>query len=799
MKKSIHSAFAASLLLGAASTSQAQNLFWGGVSGTWTGTQNWYTDAAGTVVSGSVPNAGNDVIFNITPSLALTSTASMTTGTTTVHGMTFRSSGTTVVSQGGSTRSLLIGGGGITLDSGAGNVTFGVSSNALRVEAVEDQTWTNNSSSTLNVRSLMAANLATGPVTVTLNAASSGNITFSLATTDSYNPLTPKALGLVVDSVGTGTVVLQNSTYSGGTEIKRGILAANGNMGSGAVTFGNTSGSADVRIHLTGAAANDITVRAGSSGAAALTGANNADYQGDIVLNRDVTFGSLSSSTATVTYSGDISGSGGISVVRLGSASPVVVLSGNNTYTGKTTITAGTVVADSLNSVVGGSASSSLGAPITSENATILMSTVGGATLRYVGAGETTDRAIEIGGSIGTTIEQAGTGTLKFTSDLQNSGAGSRTLTLQGSTAGVGEFAGAINNIGTGTNVGVTKTGSGTWRLSGTTSTYAGSTSITGGVLEVTKLANQGSASSLGFGTASVTSISFGGVNPGGTLRYIGTGDSTNRGLNIGSAGATLDASGSGAVSFTRTSAPAYGSSNVATSLTLTGTNKDLNTYAANQNNNGTGAVSLIKDGEGTWVLTGNSTYTGATTINAGTLLVDGSLAAGSAVALNSAILGGSGTANGLVTTSGTGSTISPGNSPGTLTLAGGLNADAGATFVFELGTTSDVLSLGSGTLTGSSFAGGLVFNFVDAGGLLAGNPYTIITFGSATGLDYSDLVANTLPSGYVLDSSFGTGGFQINGNGIQVQFEIVPEPSTVLLMIGGVTVVMAMRRRRQS
>lgn len=195
---------------------------------------------------------------------------------------------------------------------------------------------------------------------------------------------------------------------------------------------------------------------------------------------------------------------------------------------------------------------------------------------------------------------------------------------------------------------------------------------------------------------------------------------------------------------------------------------------------------SVTKNGLGIATLGGANTYGGATVINAGTLLINGSLSASSAVALNTGTLGGTGTINGLVTTSGTGSTISPGNSPGVLTLNGGLDATAGAKFVFELGTSPELLSLGSGVLTGSSFAGGLVFNFSDGGGLVAGSPYTLITFGSAVGLNYSDLFADILPSGYILDSSFGTGGFQINGTSLQVQFA-VPEPSTLLMLgMGG-------------
>ena len=768
-------------------SARSENLYWGtGGGGAWVTPSNWYTDAAGVTVSGTAPLSTTDVFFNTTPTNSAGGSVTMSSNIA-AHSLTFNTSAATTLTQSGN-RTLTLGGGGITLNSGAGNATLGVSTNSLSVQLLESQSWVNNSTSTLNVRTFRASDSATGPVTLTLNAAS-GAILFNLAASDS--PDSSYYLGLIIDTAGTAAASTVGSTYSGGTTIKQGVLNSNGNIGSGSVLLGDTSGSANARLHLTGVAINNITVQAGSSGAAYLSGSGSGDFQGDILLNKDVAIGNVGSAT-TLAVSGDISGVGGLTFARLPGASgnPTVTLTGANTYTGKTTIDSATVVVNSLNRVSGGAASSSLGAPVTVENGTIKMSAVTASTLRYTGTGETTDRVIEIASNVGATLDHSGSGPLIFTSTLVNTGLGSRTLTLTGTAAGTGEFAGAINNIATGTNVGVTKSGSGTWRLSGTANTYANTTSIAGGVLEVTKLADTGVASSIG--TGSVASITF----SGGTLRYLGSGDSSNRSFTVGAAGATFDASGSGSLVLSRTAAPAYGTGNVPTSITLTGTNTDANTYAANQNNNGSGAVSITKEGGGKWALTGSSSYTGVTTVNAGTLLINGRLTA-SAVSLNAAILGGSGTANALVTTAGVASTISPGNSPGTLTLAGGLDATAGATFVFELGTTSDVLSLGGGVLTGSTAAGGMVFNFSDSGGLLAGNPYTIMTFGSSSGLDYTDFMASILPSGYVLDTSFGTGGFQINGTDLQVQFDVVPEPGTVALLAGGLMTVFFFRRRR--
>lgn len=218
--------------------------------------------------------------------------------------------------------------------------------------------------------------------------------------------------------------------------------------------------------------------------------------------------------------------------------------------------------------------------------------------------------------------------------------------------------------------------------------------------------------------------------------------------------------------------------------------------YAGALGNGGTGEnnLRLVKNGIGIQTLSGNSTYTGTTTVTAGTLLVNGSLGASSAVSVsNVGTLGGSGSVLGTVTTAGTGSVIAPGNSPGNLTL-GALNASSGSTFNFELGTTSDLLTI-NGLFTGSTAANGLVFNFSDSGGLVAGSAYTLMSFASVSSLDYADFFANTLPVSFILDTTFGTGGYQINTNNLQVQFAVIPEPTTSAMLGLGLLSLIGLRR----
>ncbi|RYD23633.1 MAG: hypothetical protein EOP87_26415 [Verrucomicrobiaceae bacterium] len=114
--------------------------------------------------------------------------------------------------------------------------------------------------------------------------------------------------------------------------------------------------------------------------------------------------------------------------------------------------------------------------------------TTGTGRLIYTGTGEesargfllrSTDTTGSVGGGL---IEQAGAGTLKFTGNVGSSSTtAAKTLTLQGSTEGVGELSGVISNSDAGlTNL--TKAGTGTWTVSGV-NTYTGTTTVNGGTL----------------------------------------------------------------------------------------------------------------------------------------------------------------------------------------------------------------------------------------------------------------------------------------------------------------------------
>jgi T5SS/PEP-CTERM-associated repeat protein/autotransporter-associated beta strand protein len=140
------------------------------------------------------------------------------------------------------------------------------------------------------------------------------------------------------------------------------------------------------------------------------------------------------------------------------------------------------------------------------------------------------------------------------------------------------------------------------------------------------------------------------------------------------------------------------------------------------------GTGSLTKTGSGLLNVTGDSSgFTGTTTVAAGRLAVNGSLS-GSAVTVQSgATLSGAGTVGSVRAQSG--ATVAPGNSPGTLSVAGDYHQAAGATYAAELvpgSTVSDRIAV-SGVTTLDS---GAILNVskYGTGSYRSGARYTVLT-----------------------------------------------------------------------
>jgi autotransporter-associated beta strand protein len=208
-----------------------------------------------------------------------------------------------------------------------------------------------------------------------------------------------------------GTIIMSAAnTYSGNTYISGGTLQFNsGGTAASSPNFylGETSGSqtATLALGVTGGGQtlnNPITVRSGSSGTKTISGlatSSSSTLGGNITLSDNLTVSSASG--GNLNLGGVISGSG-FGVTKVGAGTVTLTSSSANTYTGNTTISAGTLL-------VNGSTAS--GSSVTVASATTLGGSgtingplsVGSGGIVAPGAGAA---------SAGTTLTLAGTVTL---------------------------------------------------------------------------------------------------------------------------------------------------------------------------------------------------------------------------------------------------------------------------------------------------------------------------------------------------------------------------------------------------
>jgi autotransporter-associated beta strand protein len=388
---------------------------------------------------------------------------------------------------------------------------------------------------------------------------------------------------------GAGTMVLSGtSTFTGPLNLTGGTLVLNGANALPAGVTINAAAGTTVLLQSGASTPNMI----GGGVVVYAPGANAVLGAGDLTGSTDVLL------------------SGSSNLTKLGQGS--IVLTGISSYTGKTWIQSGVLSVASLNKVFGGTAFSSLGAPTTAANGTIdLGSLTATGSLVVTGSAQTTDRIINLAGTTGGGIlDQSGTGLLAFTGSVTATGAGSKTLTLQGSTAGRGQLAGVIGDHSATHTTALWKQGTGTWILSGT-NTYSGGTTLAEGTLAIANSAALG-AGSLTFSGGFLDNVSGAALTLSRTLNQHWTGD-------FGFLGSSALNLGAGSISLT-------GDRTVQISASVLEVGGSI-----------TGGGSLRKTGFGTLVLGGFSDLSAFTLAEGSLLLKAGNAAGVGAVATGSA------------------------------------------------------------------------------------------------------------------------------------------------------------------
>ncbi|RFX04120.1 autotransporter outer membrane beta-barrel domain-containing protein [Salmonella enterica] len=292
------------------------------------------------------------------------------------------------------------------------------------------------------------------------------------------------------------------------------------------------------------------------------------------------------------------SGWNGQSLTKTGAGT--LILNAENTYTGSTTISEGTLIATNVEA---------LGTGNVTDNATLEMNTGGDFDNAISGSGQVVksgDKTLTLSGinsyTGGTTISG---GTLVASNvDALGSGDVTDNATLELNTGG--DFDNAIGGTGS-----VVKSGDKTLTLSGANS-YTGGTTISGGTLVASNVEALGSGDVTDNATLELNTGGDFANNIGGTGSVVKSGDKTLTlsGTNSYTGGTTISGG-----TLVANNVEALGTGDVTNNATL-----ELNT-GGDFDNAISGSGQVVKSGDKTLTLSGANSYSGATTISGGTLI----------------------------------------------------------------------------------------------------------------------------------------------------------------------------------
>ena len=574
-------------------------------------------------------------------------------------------------------------------------------------------------------------------------------------------------LGLIKQGAGTWTLSNANpftvgTTISGGTLRLANQLALQNTV----VTLSGGGVAFDESV------ATDAFTFGGLAGAGGLVLANNAATPEPIALT-------LGNNNATSSHSGAISGAGSLTKVGNG----ILTLSGANTYSGGTTVSAGILTLGATTALPGdatnGAWSVASGGTLAIGN-TVAPSYL--ATLESAGN-------VAAGGWLGfdtTAGNRAVTENVALTGPVAKVGA--NTLTLSGTNAVAGGF----------------RTVAGTLQFNSPAATGGSPVTIAGGSTNFLFDGNGGAAGSDGNGTGALQTIDFASgltVSANGTLvvgRLAGYGTTYATAANKT---AEFDTLAIGASTLTVTNSNGYGALfSGATTLTGAPTFSIPNATASDLVQGLTlagpvaGSFGLTKSGNGTLVLSNAAnSFTGNVAVTAGRVAAtsDGALgnAANQVVLSNNAGLRAAGTFSSARTIQ-----LGSGTSNGVLEVVSGATFTLTSPFANASATTK-VTKADNGTLVlatpgnpswgGSITAPSLTTAQVLTGGLqinqgavrladdaALGNPANIVAIGNLTGAAVQLTGGRTIPNPLVLNmgtAAAGAGGFQGGFGGLGV------------------------------